>query len=145
MAVDQVKRPSPKHAAPHQRCRFQPLMTDPSAKTTWERTKDVVAALLLRDPTGAEVVRITSNEMFPMIRTGSPQYVLKIGPEQVHYHRSWCHHIRYPLAPKLKAAFASFSLQALIDEAKKPNWDAQYRDRDYWIPCEHFLTKSDHV
>ena len=47
--------------------------TDQSSKTTWARTKDlVVAPLLLRDPTGAEVVRITSNEMFRMIRMGSP-------------------------------------------------------------------------
>lgn len=77
------------------------------------------AALLLRDATGAEVVRITNDEMFRMIRMGSPQYVLKIGPAQVHYHRSWCRHINFPLAPRLKAAFASLSLQALFDEAEK--------------------------
>ena len=81
--------------------------TDQSSKTTWEKptTKDLVAALLLRDPTAAEVVRITSNEMFRMIRMGSPQYVLKIGPAQVHYHRSWCHHIRFPPRPKTEGRF----------------------------------------
>jgi hypothetical protein len=119
--------------------------TDQSSKTTWARTKDLVAALLLRDPTGAEVVRITSNEMFRMIRLGSPQYVLKIGPQQVHYHRSWCRHIDFPLAPRLKGAFASLSLQALFDEAEKPQWSPKYRDRDNWKPCEDCLAKSDPV
>ena len=119
--------------------------TDQSSQTTWARTKDLVAALLLRDPTDAEVVRITSDEMFRMIRMGSPQYVLKIGPAQVHYHRSWCHHIDYPLVPKVKGAFASLSLQALFDEAEKSNWEAKYRTRDNWIPCTSCLTKSDPV
>jgi hypothetical protein len=121
--------------------------TDESSKPTWEKPsiKDLVAALLLRDPTGAEVVRITNNEMFRMIRMGSPQYVLKIGPQQVHYHRSWCRHINFPLAPRLKAAFASLSLQALFDEAEKLHWSAKYRDRHNWIPCESCLTKSDPV
>jgi hypothetical protein len=112
--------------------------TDPSSKTTWERMKEVVEALLLRDPTGAEVVRITSNAMFDAIRTGSPQYVLKIGPAQVHYHRSSCPRIRYRLVPKVKA-FASVSLQALFREAEKPNWGAKYTARDNWIPCEYCL------
>jgi hypothetical protein len=119
--------------------------TDQSSKTTWERTRDLVAALLLRDPTGAEVVAVTSDEMFRMIRMGSPQYVLKIGPAQVHYHWSWCRHINFPLARGLKGAFASLSLQALIDEAQKPHWASRYRDRANWIPCEHCLTKSDTV
>jgi hypothetical protein len=119
--------------------------TDPSSKITWERMQDLVAALLPRDPPGAEVVRITNDEMFRLIRTGSPQYVLKIGPAQVHYHRSWCRHINYPLAPKLKGAFASLSLQALFAEAEKPNWAPEYRTRDNWIPCEYCLTKSDPV
>jgi len=121
--------------------------TDQSSKTTWEkpRTKDLVAALLLRDPTGAEVVRITNDEMFRIIRMGSPQYVLKIGPAQVHYHRSWCRHIDRPLAPRLKAAFASLSLQALFDEAERLHWPAKYRDRENWVPCEFCLKKSDPV
>jgi len=116
--------------------------TDQSSQTTWARTKDLVAALLLRDPTDAEVVRITSDEMFRMIRMGSPQYVLKIGPAQVHYHRSWCRHIDFPLARRLKGAFASLSLQAMLDEAEKFHWSAKYRDRANWIPCEDCLTKS---
>jgi hypothetical protein len=118
--------------------------TDQASKTTWEkpRTKDLVARLLLRDPTGAEVVRITNNEMFRMIRMGDPQYMLKIGPAQVHYHRSWCRHIDRPLARRLKGAFASLSLQALFDEAEKLHWSGKYRDRANWIPCEYCLEKS---